>query len=135
MGVELLAGDAGLHRAVQVFGVDLQNLVHLHHVDRHAALDGDDMAFERGAGAERHDRHLVISADLDHLGDLFGRADEGDAVGVAVGVVGFVLAVVGADRRRGREPVAEECGQGLESRGEIFRPGGPIGRIVHGIPL
>ena len=55
--VERLAGDAGLDHAVEVLGVHRQHLVHVAEVDRDAAVRRVDVAFERGAGAERDDRH------------------------------------------------------------------------------
>ena len=59
--VERLAGDAGLDHAVEILGVHLEHLVHVAEVDRHAALRRVDMAFERGADAERNDRHAVLA--------------------------------------------------------------------------
>ena len=51
--VELLARDARLHGHRQVLGVDRQHLVHAADVDADAALHRQQMAFERGADAER----------------------------------------------------------------------------------
>ena len=59
MFLELLAGHAGLDRGVQIVGADAQDAVHARHVDRDAAVDRIDVAFERRAGAERHDRAAV----------------------------------------------------------------------------
>ena len=55
MLVQLLARDAGLHRAVEVLGVDREDVVHAAHVDAHAAVDREHMAFERGADAVGND--------------------------------------------------------------------------------
>ena len=68
--VELLAGDAGLDDAIEVLGVDGENLVHPRAVERHAAVRRVDMALERGADAERNDRRVVPRAEfyeVDHV--------------------------------------------------------------------
>ena len=58
------------------------------------------MAFERGAGAERDDRRFVLGAELDDCRDFLGALRKGDRVGRMRLVVGLVLAVLGANRRR-----------------------------------
>ena len=57
--VELLAGDAGLDDAIEIFGVDGENIVHAREVERDAAMGRVDMAFERRADrrTERSARH------------------------------------------------------------------------------
>ncbi len=74
------------------------------------------MALERGAGAKGDDRGVVLGAQGDDRGDLLGAAGEGDGVGGVRRVVGFVLAVLGADRCRGRQPIAEALLQRGEQR-------------------
>ena len=64
MVVERLAGHAGLDDAVEVLGVDGEHAVHPRAVDRDAAVQRVDVAFERGAGAERHDRRVMGGGDL-----------------------------------------------------------------------
>ena len=51
--VELLARDARLDHAIEIFGMDRENAVHVLQVDADAAARRIDLAFERGAGAER----------------------------------------------------------------------------------
>src|SRR5207237_752402 len=60
--VELLARDARLDGGVEILGVDAEHPVHLRQVDADATLQRCDMSFERGAGAERDDRRLVLGA-------------------------------------------------------------------------
>jgi hypothetical protein len=59
MGVERLAGDAGLTRQSIDSGETVQHLVETAHIQRDAAAQRRKLALERGAGAERHHRHLV----------------------------------------------------------------------------
>jgi xanthine dehydrogenase iron-sulfur cluster and FAD-binding subunit A len=106
IAVELLAGNPGLDPAIQVVGIDLDDLVHVAHVDGDAAVQRRHLALERGAGAERDDRAPVARADLDDLGHLLGRLGEGDRVRRVGGVVGFVVSVLVAHGVRGREPRA-----------------------------
>ena len=65
LGVELLAGDAGLHAAVEVVDVDLEHAVHPRQVDADAAVERRDVAFERRADAERDHRHARRVAQPD----------------------------------------------------------------------
>ncbi len=72
------------------------------------------MTLERGAGAEGNDRRLVLGAQCDDLGDLFGALHERDGVGRMRRVIGFVLAVLRAHRRRGRQTVAQALAQRIQ---------------------
>ena len=65
--VERLAGDAGLDHAIEILGVHGQHLVHVAEIDRYAAERRVDVALERGADAERDDRHAVGRADAHDL--------------------------------------------------------------------
>ena len=128
MGVELLAGDAGLDQAVEVLGVDLEHLVHLPTdrcvtPPRSAAMwPSSEVPVPNGidrdpvAGADRHDR-LTSSVER----------GEGDRIGRRARMVGLVLAVALAHRAGGGQPLAEQ-------RAELVESGGKRGRaeIVHG---
>ena len=50
-------GEARLHPAIHVFGVHFQDSGHPPKIEADAAAHRRDMAFERGAGAERHHRN------------------------------------------------------------------------------
>ena len=60
---------------------------------------------------------LYAAQRLTIVGDLLGAVGKGDGVGGMRRVVGFVLAVLRADRCRGRQPVAEPLPQRVEQRG------------------
>ena len=120
--VQLLVRDPGFDGGVEIGGADPQDLVHLRQVDADAAVDGGDLTFERGAGPEGDDRRLAFGAELDDRGDLVGGPGKGDGVRRVRRMVGFVPAVLGADRRLGRQPIAEQLAQGgnealIERRG------------------
>ena len=129
--VELLARDAGLHDDVEVGLVDLQHLVHAAEIERDAAVGRADMAFERGAGAERDDRRLVRGAELDDLLHLLGRFGEHDGVGQVRLVIRNVLAVLLAHGVGGGEPVAVkplQLGDGaVDLRGSCLGRDGHVG--------
>src|ERR1700740_2719258 len=72
------------------------------------------MTFERGPRAERDDRRPVCRAKLHDGGNFFGTTGKGDRVGGMRRMIGFVLAMLGANRRRGGEAIAEV----LTQRGE-----------------
>ena len=78
---QLQAGDAGFHRRVEIRVADAQHAVHLAQIDADAAAQRVHVSFERGAGAERHDRQLKALADAGDLRHLGGRCGEADDVG------------------------------------------------------
>ena len=78
--VQRLAGDARLQHDVEVLGMHFQYLVHLRHVDRHAAIGRVGVPFERGVGAERDNRHAMAGADFHRVRHILGRLREHDRV-------------------------------------------------------
>ena len=58
--VELEPRQPGLDGNVEIFGAETQHPRHARQVDRDAAVDRVDVAFERAAHAERHDRRPVL---------------------------------------------------------------------------
>ena len=70
--VELLARDAGLHGDVEVVDRQAQDRVHLAHVDADSALQRLDVALQRGARAEGHERRAVAGAYADDRRGLLG---------------------------------------------------------------
>jgi hypothetical protein len=109
--VQLLARHARLHHRVEVGFVHRQHLVHLAHVDAHAALHRQDVAFERGADTVGNHRNLVAAADVDDIAHFLSGSRKYHGVGRCVRKVGFVLAVLLADAARGGGALAQ---QGLE---------------------
>jgi hypothetical protein len=105
--VELVAGDAGLDRDGQVFAVDAQHLVHPCHVDADAALDREQMAFQRRAGAERDHRHLVLVGQRHRGGHFFGAFGKHHGVWRRHLERRFVAAMLFAHRLGGRATLAE----------------------------
>ena len=78
---ELEAGDACLDGGGEVAGGDLEDLVEAGEIEADAAVDGDDVAFEAGAGAEGDDRDAVGVGDLEHARDLGRRGRIDDEIG------------------------------------------------------
>ena len=60
--VELLARHARLHHAVKILGMHRDNCIHHRSIDANPAIGRVDMAFQRGAGAKRDDRHAMAGA-------------------------------------------------------------------------
>src|ERR1700737_2309019 len=116
MLVELLAGNPGLNRSIEIFGADAQDPVHLRQVETNAASKGGDLPFERGPCTEGDDRCAVFGAEADNCGDLFGTAGKGDRVRSMRRMIGLVLAMLSADRRRSGEALAEQLAQRGQQR-------------------
>ena len=127
--VQLLARYARLHHGVQILLVHGEHLAHLREIDRHAAIDGEDVTLERSADAERDHRHAVAPADVDDVAHLFRAVREDHGVGQRVREVRLVLAMVLAHRSGGRHAIAEERFQLRDHRLVEF-PG-----LVHGAIL
>ena len=123
--VERLAGDAGLDHAIEILGVHRQHLVHVAEIDRYAAERRVDVALERGADAERYDRHTVRRADADDGLHVVGVLRKHHRVRRLVGDPGQRIAVLLAHRLRGDDAVAERRGQ----RGDRRRDRGRIARL------
>src|ERR1700737_5434063 len=111
MLIELLAGNPGLDRSIEIFGVDAQDSFHLRQVETNAAGKGGDVPLERGPCTEGDDRCAVFGAETDNCRDLLGTASEGDRVRSMRRMIGLVLAVLSADRRRGGRAISEQLGQ------------------------
>src|SRR5215468_1228735 len=116
MLVELLAGNPGLNCSIEIFGVDAQDPVHLRQVETNASGKRGDMPFERGPCTEGYDRCRAFGTETDNCRDLFGIASKGDRVRSMRGMIGLVLAVLGADRRRGGKAIAEQLAQRSQQR-------------------
>ena len=120
--VELLAGDAGLDDAIEIVGVDGENIVHAREVERDAAMGRVDMALERRADAERNDRRVVPGAELDEVDHVLLVLGEHHRVRRLVLEPGQRVAVRLADRLGGGEAVAETGGEiGIERGDRVAR--------------
>ena len=109
--IELLARYARLNDAIEIFGMYREHAVHVLHVDANAAARRIDLAFERGAGAERNDRHIMLRADAHDLLHVFGRLREYHGVRRLVGVPRRGVAVLFAHGLRGDDTISERCGE------------------------
>ena len=111
-------------------GVHRQHAVHVAEVDRDAAEGRVDVAFERGAGAERDHRHAMGGADAHDVLHVFGRLREHHRVGRLVRDPGRGVGVLLAHRLRGDQPVAEFRRQRGDRRLASPRIGAPaVGRF------
>ena len=72
-------------------------------------MNGVDMAFERAAHSERHDRAAMFGADLDDCRDFFGRHRKDDDVRKSRRVPRLAMAVVFADGFRRGDAIAENA--------------------------
>src|SRR5689334_12334217 len=127
MFVELLARYARLDHAVEILGMDGEDLVHVLEVDRDAAERRVDVALERGASAEGDDRHAMAGANADDLLHFLRRARIDNRVGGLVAQPRGRITMLLARRERGGEPLAEdrsERGDGCCDRIGIAPPAG-----------
>ena len=108
MFVQLFACDTRFDGGVEVFRVDAQDTVHLRHVDAYAAGQCGYVPLEGCPGAERNDRRLIFGAQLDDRRHLIGAVGECDGIGGMRNMVGFVFAVMRADRCRSGKPSTEQ---------------------------
>src|SRR5262249_33625551 len=106
----------GLDDRIEVFSVNAQDPVHLRQVETNAAGKRGDVTFERGPCAECYDRRIVFGAEIDDRGDLLGAASKDDRVRSMRGMIGLVLALLGAERRRGGKAIAEQLAQRSQQR-------------------
>ena len=132
---QLKPGDPRLHRRVQVVGADCHDRVHPGQVHRDPASQSLDVPFDGRPCAEGDEGSPVLSAQPHQVRHLPGVQWKDDGVGRDGGVVGVVLAVVGADRFGGGEAVTEAFGEdGLElgREGHRSEAGGGERCEVHG---
>ena len=108
MGVQRLAGDAGLDGDVHIFGVNFQNLVHLRQVDADAAFQRANMPLHRAADAERDNRRAGRGANLDDGRHFLGRMGIDHGLGRFRRVPAGVGAVMVAHRHGGRDAVPDD---------------------------
>jgi hypothetical protein len=105
--VELLAGDAGLHDAIQILRVDRDHRLHHRRVDRDPAMRGIRVALEGGPGPESYHRHPSHGAQLHDVDDLIGRLRQHHDVRRLVLGPGERVGVLLSHREARHHPVAE----------------------------
>lgn len=114
--LELGAGDAGFDGGIHVFRADAEDAVHAHHVKADAAMDGLEVAFKGGSGAEGDDGEAMGGGDADDGGNFAGGLGEADEIGRGGGEGVFAVAVVVADGLGRGDTILEEeleFGEGL----------------------
>src|SRR5437879_4847607 len=116
MLVELPAGNPCLNGSIEIFGVDAQDPVHLGQVETNAAGKGGNVPLERGPCTEGDDRCRAFGTETDNCRDLFSIASKGDRVRSMRRMIGLVLAMLGADRGRSGEAIAEQLAQRGQQR-------------------
>ena len=130
MLVELVARDAGLDAAVHVGLADVEDARHARQVERDAAAHRRHVAFQRGAGAPGHHRHVRGVAQRQQLRRLVRGLDERHRVRhhrrLGVLAVRVVLAQAGV----GGDALAQEVAGGGDHGIDGFGHRGILGRCV-----
>ena len=109
MIVERFARDAGLDHAVEILRMHGEDAVHARKVERDAAEGRVDVAFERCASAEGDHRHARLGAKLHHLDHLLCGLGKDHRVGRLAFDPSQRVGVLLAERRAGREAIAESA--------------------------
>ena len=112
--VELVARDAGLHAAVHVGLAYLDDAGHARQVERDAAAHRRHVAFQRGAGAPGHHRHMLGVAQREQARRFVGRLDECHGIGQHRRLGVLAMRVVLAQRGVGGDAVAQEFAGGCD---------------------
>src|ERR1700758_1519745 len=98
MLVQLLARDASLDTSIEILRIDLQNAIHSGQIDAKPARQRGDVALKRSTRPKRDYRRLVIGAKPDDGGDFVGALRKGYCIWSMRGMIGLILAVLGAHR-------------------------------------
>ena len=130
MIVQCFARHTGLDHAVEVLFVHGEDTVHARQVERHAAERCIDVAFERSAGAERDHRHAGLGAKLYRLDHLLRGLGEQHRIGRLPRDPGQRVGVLLAQRRAGREAIAEPCRESREQNA-LGLSRGPLDSVCH----
>ena len=92
--VELKSGYARLYPTVEVFVVDLDDLVHLAQVDAHTAFDRLHLSFQRSAGTKGNNRCAIRGTQANNAGNFFRTLGKTDRVGCLQRMPGFTVSVL-----------------------------------------
>ena len=105
--VEVVLNDARLDGCPFCPRIDPEDRVHIPGRIEDDTARTDGLAAERGAGAPRHDRHLVVGSDLDRRADVGGvlgadHAGRAGLINAAVGGIEHLCVLVEAHLARDR---------------------------------
>lgn len=107
MSVQLLAGHAGLNRAIQILGADADDLRHAGEIDGNTTPYRAQMALEGGTGAECDDRHAFGRAEPHGFRYVLRVFRKDDCIRNRGDVVGFTAAMLLPQGLRCGEAVTE----------------------------
>ena len=119
--IERLARYAGLDDAIEILGVDRENPVHAAAVQRESAVERVDVAFERCADAERHNRRIMRRANAHGVDHVLAALGEHDSVRRRVRQPGQRMAMLHPHGLGRHELVAEPGGERSRERRDDFR--------------
>ena len=108
MGIELMSGHTGFNGDVEVLGTDSHDAGHPAEIEADAATNGTDMPLQRRSRPKWNNRHMMLGADANDLGDLFGRFGITDGIRGLDQVVAFTPAVMLAIGDAGGETASEQ---------------------------
>ncbi len=97
-GVELQAGNPGLDRRVEIVGVHGDDPVHPGETDGQAAVNRQNLSFDRTARAVGNHRHAMTMAEGGHVGNFLRALGEQDAIRQGRLMNRLVAPVLEADR-------------------------------------
>src|SRR3546814_12127818 len=92
MDIQVFAAHDELDDTVEILGIDGDDLVHLAHIERDAAVDGERIAFDRRPRPEWHDRDIGRRTQLYQRDDIAGRVSKDDGVGQHAREMGHEIA-------------------------------------------
>ena len=130
MGVELFARGAGLNNAIEVFGMDCQDPVHVLQVDADAAEGSIDVPFEGCPGSE-WDKRNAARTDPDGSLNVLGRLRKDDGIGRFTSDPGHGVSVLLTDGQRTHEAMAKGRGEFDQSLIERVRRRSSLSRFEH----
>ena len=128
--VQRLACHAWLHSYRQVFLMDLDDLVHLRHIDADAAVRGVKLPLQRRSRAKRDHRTVVLSADPDNPADILGVLCKHDSIRRLIFYVGSGVCMLFAHGSAGLKPFSKALAQDIA--GERNIAGVAVGSCLFG---
>jgi hypothetical protein len=112
--------DAGFDGDIEIVDADAKHPVHAREVDGHAAVQRVHVAFERRAGAKRHNRRSVTRRRTNDGAHLVGRQRKDDCVGLTGRMPRLAVTVRLDLRRAGRTAIADTRAEiGNEPRARV----------------